>query len=123
MLIDRLSINTPFDEPTILKLSIAYRTAITHNILGLLECRIVYYKPIPIVTKHISRIVVLTSLRHTIFNLIHVTPVTGHMGKYKTLYRTKLQLFSLEYVLTFLTGRSVVHAVYSINGGDEEGKN
>ena len=41
--------------------------------------------------------------RHIIFNLIHITPVTGHMREYKTLYRITLQFLGLDYVLMFLT--------------------
>ena len=37
------------------------------------------------------RIVVPTSLRRIIFNLMHATPVTGHIGEYKTLYHVKLR--------------------------------
>ena len=87
MLINRLSINTPQDKPTILKFPVNYRTTIDRNLLGLLEGRLVYYKSAPTVTKYISRIIVHTSLRHTTFNLIHATPVTRHMEEYKTMYR------------------------------------
>ena len=109
MLIVRLSINAPLDEHAILKLFPAsYRTAIVRNLLGLLQGRLVYYEPIPSVTKNNSRIIVLTSLRHTIFNLIHAIPVAGHIDEYKTLYRIRLRFFPLGYVLIFLTGlRSV----------------
>jgi len=91
--IDRLSINVPLHEPTILKLLLAYRSAIVRNLLGLLEGRLVYYEPIPIVTKHICSIVDPTSLRHTIFNLMYAIPVAGYMGEHKILYRIRLRLF------------------------------
>ena len=68
MLIERLSIKSPLDERTILKLPVACRTPITRGLLGLVEDRLVYYELIPTVTKHICRIIVPTSLRHTIFN-------------------------------------------------------
>ena len=84
------SINTSLDEPTIFKLSVAYRTVIVRNLLGILEGRFVYYEPIPTITNYICRIILPTSLRHTIFNLIHTPPVAGHMGEYKTLYRIRL---------------------------------
>ena len=86
VLIYRLSINASLDEPTILKLPVAYRTAIAHNLLGLFEGKLVYYKPIPTITKHVCRIIIPTLLRHTIFNLIYKTPITGYMGEYKTLH-------------------------------------
>ena len=51
MLIENFSINAPLDEPTILKLPVAYRTAIDRNRLGLLEDRLVYYEPILLLLK------------------------------------------------------------------------
>ena len=51
MVIDFLSINDPLDEPTIINLPAAYCTAISRNLLGLLEGRLVYYEPIPAITK------------------------------------------------------------------------
>ena len=90
VLIDRSSINAHLDKPTILNLPVSYRTVFARKYLGLLEGRIVYYEPIPTVTKHICRICVPISSHHTIFNMIHVAPVTGHMGEYKTLYQIRL---------------------------------
>ena len=101
---DRLFINVSIDEPTILKLSLAYRTVIARNISGLLKGRLVRYEPIPTAAKIVIFIVVLISLRPITFNLIHITPVTRHMREYKTLYRIKLQFLGLDYVLMFLTG-------------------
>ena len=57
------------------KLSAAYRPAIARNLLWLLEDRHVYYEPIPTITKHICRIIIPKSIRHTIFNLMHATPI------------------------------------------------
>ena len=90
VLIDRSSINAHLDKPTILNLPVSYRTVFARKYLGLLEGRIVYYEPIPTVTKHICRIFVPISFHHTIFNMIHAAPVTGHMGEYKTLYQIRL---------------------------------
>ena len=44
VLIDRLSINSPLDEPTIVRLPAPYRSDIAQNLLGLLEDRLVYYE-------------------------------------------------------------------------------
>ena len=74
------SINTSLDEPTIFKLSVAYRTVIVRNLLGILEGRFVYYEPIPTVAKHICRIVVKISPRRVIFDALHTSPVVGRMG-------------------------------------------
>ena len=82
VLLIHLSINAPLDESTILKLRVAYRTIIARNILGILDGRIVYYKPMSTVTKHISRIFVPKSLRHTIVSIMHATPVVGYMVEY-----------------------------------------
>ena len=91
MLLDCLSINALLDEPTILQLPTPYRSTITRKFLGLLEGRLLCYKPIPTVTKNMCRIIVPTSLRHTTFNLMHSTPVAGHMGEYKILCRIRLR--------------------------------
>ena len=93
VLIDRLSINASLDEPTILKLPTTYSTTTVGNLSGSPEGRLVYYEPIPIVTKHICSIVDPTSLRHTIFNLMYAIPVAGYMGEHKILYRIRLRLF------------------------------
>ena len=66
MLIYRFSIKAPLDEPTILKLPATYRTAIDRNLLGLVKGGLMYYEPFTTITKHICRIIVPTSLRHTI---------------------------------------------------------
>ena len=92
-MIEPLSINAPLDEPTTLEISVAYRTDIARNLLSLLEGRLVYYEPIPAVTIYICRIIVLISLRHVIFNLMHATPIAGYMGEYKILYWIRLRLF------------------------------
>ena len=96
MLIDRLFVNTPLDEPTILKFPVAYRTDINRNLLELLESKCVYYELIPTITAHICRVTIPTSLRHTNIDLMHTTPVAGHMGEYKILYRIRLRLFWLR---------------------------
>ena len=90
MFIDCLSISTPLDKKTILHLQAAYRTAITRNLLGLLEGRLAYYEPITTTTNHLYRIVVPTSLSRIIFDLMQDTPIAGLMGEYKTLYRVRL---------------------------------
>ena len=123
MLVERLSINAPLDDPTILKFSEAYRTTITRNLLGLLESSIVYYEPILTVTKHICRIIIPTSLRLTIFNLMHATPIFGHMGEYKTLYRIRLRCFGLGYVLKFLIRSRRIPIVCSCIVRDDKDRN
>ena len=72
------------------------RTTIARNLLGILEGRLVYYEKVAIVTNYIYRIVVPISLLRIIFNLMHATPITKHMGEYKTLYRIKLRFFWLR---------------------------
>ena len=104
VLIERLSISSPLDTPKILHLPAAYRTAIARNLLGILKSRLVYYEKIATVTNHIYRIVVPISLRRIIFNIMHTTPIAGHIGKYRTLYRIKLRFSGPVYVLTFSIG-------------------
>ena len=93
MLLDRLSISTPLDKPTILHLPEAYGTAIARNLLGIIEGSLVYYENIDTITNHICRIVVPIPLHRIIFNLMHTTPIAGYMGEYKALYRIKLRFF------------------------------
>ena len=90
VLLDRLSIGTPLDKPTILHLPAAYRTAIVRNLLDIFEGRLLYYEKVATVTNHICRIVVSIYLCRIIFNLMHATPIAGHMEEYRTLYRIKL---------------------------------
>ena len=58
VLIDRLSINSPLDQHTILQFPAVYRSVIVRNLLWLLEGRLVYYNPVPTVSNHICCIVV-----------------------------------------------------------------
>ena len=60
-----------------------YRITIDHNLLGLLEGRLGYYEHIPTITKHMCRIIICVLLRLAIFNLMHVSPIAGHMCEYK----------------------------------------
>ena len=57
-LVDRLLIDSPFDEPTTTKLPTAYRSTIARNLIGLLEGSLIYYEIIPIATKHMCRIII-----------------------------------------------------------------
>ena len=102
MFIDRLSINVPLHEPTILKLLLAYRSAIVRNLLGLLEGRLVYYEPIPIVTKHICRIIVPASFCHIIFNLSMQYLLLNTWGNTQTCIGFYFNFCGLDYVLMFL---------------------
>lgn len=81
------------DKPTILQLLAVYRTFIVHTLLEILEGRLVYYEYIPTVTKHIYCINFHVPLRHSIFNLVHGSPVYGYMAEYKILYRIKIGFF------------------------------
>ena len=93
LILDHLSVNAPFDQTTIVNLPVAYRTAIARNQITFLGGRLVYYEAMFYANKHIYRIIVPSSLRHKTFNLIHATPVTGHVGEYKTVYRIRLRFF------------------------------
>ena len=93
MLIVRLSINSPLEEPIILQLPATYRTTIARNLIGLLEYRLVYYEPVPKVTNHTCCIIVPLSPRRKTVTLIYTTPVDRYMREYKTMYRIKLRIF------------------------------
>ena len=90
VLLDCLPISSPLDKSTIFHPPAAHRTTIARNLFGILEGRLVYYEQFSTVTNHICRIIVPISLRRIIFNLMYATPIAGHMGEYKTLYRIKL---------------------------------
>ena len=75
VLVDRLSINTPLDEPTITQLLVTYCTVIVRNLIRLLKGYLVYYELIPVATKNICSYHCPLSLRRLIFNLIHAISV------------------------------------------------
>ena len=88
-----LPINASLDQSTIRRILAAYRTAISRNQIELLSGRLVYYEQISFANKRIYRIVVPLSLCRNFFILMHASHVTGHMDKYKTLYRIRLRFF------------------------------
>ena len=87
LFLDHLSINAPLDQSTIRTLPAAYCTVIARNQIRILSDRLVYYEHISIAHKYICRIVVPLSLRRKKVIPMHASPVAGHMGEYKTLYR------------------------------------
>ena len=123
MLIERLYINASLNEPTILKLLADHCTDIVRNFLWLLDGRVVYYEPVPTFTKDIFRIIVSTSLRDIIFNIMHATPVSGHMGEYKTLYWILLRIFGIDYVLMILDKSRCIPTIYSSISRDDGNRN
>ena len=81
-----------------------------------------FCEPIPIVTKHIYRIVFPTSFHRTISNLIHATTITRHIEDYKTLrlrlfwpklrsdiYDWIKKIFSLYAYLSLATKRTIIN--------------
>ena len=90
---EHLCHNAPMNRLCITKLAVTYRKAIAHNLIYIINCRLVYLEPVTVSTYHIFRIIVSLSLRHLIFNTMHASASAGHMEKYKTLYRLKLQFF------------------------------
>ena len=93
LILDHLSVNTPFGQTIIVNLLAACRATIARNQIAFLGGRLVYYKAISFANKHIYCITVPSSLRHKHSNLMHATPVAGHMGEYKTLYHIRLWFF------------------------------
>ena len=79
-----LSHNAPLNKLIIAKLVVTYRKAIVKNLLCILNGRLIYIEPVTIFINHICHIIIPLSLRRVDFNLIHASPITGHMGKYKT---------------------------------------
>ena len=77
----------------ITKLAVACRKAIAHNLLCIIRCRLAYLESITVSTNHIGHTIVPLSLRRVIFNYLHASPASGHMGKYKSLYRLKYRFF------------------------------
>ena len=112
LFLDHPSINAPLDKSTIRTLPAAYRTAIARNHVGLLSGRLVYYEQFYFAYKNICRIVVPLSLRRKIFVLMHVSPIAGHMGEYKTYTVFVFVFFDLECVPISKNGSNNVPIVY-----------
>lgn len=93
VLMEHLSHNAPLNKLIISKLAVSYRKAITQNLLCVFNGRLIYLNPGTISTNHICRIIVSLTLRCVAFNLMHASPVVGHMREYKTLYLLKLRFF------------------------------
>ena len=112
LFLDYLSINASLDKSTIRTLPAAYHTTIVRNQIGLLSDRLVHYEHISFAHKHICRIVIPLSLRRKLFVLMYASPVAGHMGEYKTLYRIRLRFFGFECVPISKNGFNNVSIVY-----------
>ena len=79
-----------FEKDMISSFPSQYRSVVAHNIVGIVEGRLICYEQAPTTIEQIFNIVVPISLRHTIFYLLHASPVVGRMDEYQTLYRIKL---------------------------------
>ena len=77
-------------KPDFAPLAVTYRRATAKNLLCIINNSLVYLESISISSNHLCRIVVPLSLRRVIFDAMHTSPIVGHMGEYKTLYRIKL---------------------------------
>ena len=93
IIMHHLLYHQPFEKATFSSLPSQYRSAIANNKLGIVKGRLVFYETVLTTVKQICRIVVPVSLRRILFYRLHTSPAGGHMGKYKTLYRIKLQFF------------------------------
>ena len=85
MLINRLTINVPMDEPILIHVLASYRTTFDRCFLGLLVGPLVCYESIITNDKHSCRVVVPKLFRRIIFTLIHTSLIAEHIGDYKTL--------------------------------------
>ena len=72
-------------------LAVTYRRAIAQNLLCIINDILVYLEPVALSSNYLCRIVVPLSLRCVIFDAMHSSPATCHMGEYKNLYRIKLR--------------------------------
>ena len=90
---EHLHHHAPFSKVNIETLAITYRKIIAHNLLCLINDRLIYFEPVTVSCNHICRIVVPIFLRPVTFDDMHAQPTAGHMGEYKTLYRIKLRFF------------------------------
>ena len=118
LIIDHLSISSPLDQTTILRIRTGYRTTIACNQIWFLDGRLIYYEYISFANKYICRIAVSSSLRYTICNLMNATPVTGHMGEYKRYTELAFDTFDLECVQTLKNRSNNVLIVCSNIVGD-----
>ena len=92
-LMEHLRHNALMDRLCITKLAVTYRKAIAHNLLCIVNCRLVYLESVIVSTNHVCRIIVPLSLPHIIFNAMHPSPSTRHIAEHKTLYRLKFRFF------------------------------
>ena len=77
----------------ITSLAVTYRRDIAQNLLCIINGRLVYLELITVSSNYLCRIVIPLSLRRVIFDVLHASPATNHMGEYKTLYRIKFRFF------------------------------
>ena len=68
---EHLRHNAHMNRLCITKLAVTYRKTTTHNLLRIINYRLVYLEPVTISTNHICRIIVPLSLRRIIFNSMH----------------------------------------------------
>ena len=92
-LMDHLSYNALLNKLILSKLVVIYREVIEQNFLCILNSNLIYLEPVTVSSNHIFRIVIPFALRCVVFNLMHASPIAGHMVQYKILYSLKIQLF------------------------------
>ena len=72
---------------------VSYRSHLKAGRIALFGEKILLFKILKMQRKALSLIIVPESIRKTLFNYYHGIPSSGHMGKYKTLYRLRLCFF------------------------------
>ena len=83
----------PWNDKELFKLNSAYRVPLKDNTIQIVNKKLVIFKPILANHRHFMLMIVPISLHRKLFRLYHVSPSSGHMGEYKTLYRIRLRVF------------------------------
>ena len=81
----------PIVKLDIAPLAVTYRRVIAQNLLCIINDILVYLEPVALSSNYLCRIVVPLSLRCVIFDAMHSSPATCHMGEYKNPHRIKLR--------------------------------
>jgi hypothetical protein len=89
-IIKLLSTDAPWDQPSLNKVSSAYRRFLRDNRMRMMNGKLVAMQPVSNHSQVLALIVAPLSLRRHLFSAYHARPVTGHMKEFKTLHRLRL---------------------------------
>lgn len=71
----------------------SYHTPLKKGQVQIVDGKLIFFKPIFKNIKYIGLIIVPESLRRKLFSHYHASPIGGHMGEYKTLFRMRQRFY------------------------------